>query len=128
MKLQATGYLPIEINPQAAWSAKLMMDGEKRGIGVAVFKLDDRWVGLVEYGTSWPTERPYSWVLEAPTLTKLGEDIRALAPTVLPPGAGFPAAPQFDARQRKLVESLQTLTLVVLTDVLAQAHTPGEQL
>ena len=122
IELEATGF-PVEwvVGRQLAWKREDL--DAKRGIIMRVIESQDHeYIAAVTYATNWDQERPFTWVMRSHDMHELGGLVRARAKDVLPPGAGYPATPQYADRQRKLREQLETLTLVALSDCLRQAN------
>lgn len=124
MKLQATGYSPIDIHEKLVVTDTQMLDGDKRGVRVVLIDTGcGGWVGVLDYITSWPTERPFTRITSFFTpasLLDVSEVLREWSKSVLPPGAGYPATPQFETRQSKLQGMLEVATLTALSNCLAQ--------
>ena len=116
--LQATGRSPVEIEYTHCFY-HLEMIGN-RGVEIWLYQLvNGYWVSAVKYLTNWGTERPFTYLLQG-NLETVAEAVRNIAGSILPPGAGYPAMPQYETRQAKLQGMLETLTLVALSDVLRQ--------
>ena len=116
--LQATGRSPVEIE-YIHYVFHIEMT-DKRGVAILLYQLvDGSWVSVVKYLTNWGTERPFTYLLKG-NLETVAEAVRNIAGSILPPGAGYPAMPQYETRQAKLQGMLETLTLVALSDVLRQ--------
>lgn len=121
IKLQATGQGPFSIDVVSAYHSTEMLEGDKRGVHVSLFKApDELWVGVVTYITAWGTERGTVWITRTAPLWEVAAMIREHAKVILPPGAGYPATPAFETRQAKLAGMMETLTLAALTKVLAE--------
>ena len=129
--LQATGFGPTKLTARHVYKSKQMLAGDKRGVEITLCEGctndddDDSWPSLmwvadVTYLTSWGSELQFTRVSWADDLPTIEDGIREDAKTMLPPGAGYPAMPQFETRQAKLQGMLETLTLVALSDVLRQ--------
>ena len=126
--LQETGYVPVEIEYTRSIQSTMMLDGDKRGVELTVFLLENGgWAGRLTYITNWGSEQPFTQLFDSDRLSGAGfmvppldSMLRDAAKRVLPPGAGYPAMPQFETRQAKLQGMLETLTLVALSDVLRQ--------
>lgn len=123
--IQATGHTPKTIDAADMYEHTEMLDGDKRGVRLVLFRIEAEWLGKVEYLTSWGTERNFTRITPLGTLEEVADSVRNFAKTILPPGAGFPATPQFETRQAKLAGMMETLTLTALSKVLADAA-PGE--
>jgi hypothetical protein len=121
--IQATGHTPQTIDAAQKYEHTEMLEGDKRGVRFVLFRLEevDGWIGKVTYETTWGTERPFTRIVHGDTLEEVADSVRNLAKSILPPGAGFPATPQFETRQAKLAGMMETLTLTALSKVLAQA-------
>lgn len=120
--LQATGHSPFQITAARSFGRSEYLEGDRRGVSVELFDVTYSWVAVVHYLTTWGTERPFTWVSQAADLNSVAAWVREVAAAILPPGAGFPATPQFETRQAKLAGMMQTLTLTALGDVLRQIH------
>ena len=116
--LQATGYAPVTIDVMGeARVSTQMLPGDKRGVRLSLWELKDgNCVVEVTYLTSWEIERPFTRLFDGGNV----EVIHEAAKNILPPGAGYPAMPQYESRQLKLLGMLETLTLVALSEVLAE--------
>ncbi len=125
--LQGTGYEPMTFDYTHRHTSTQMLDGDKRGVRLTFYDLrDDQGVlryrrAELVYLTTWPTEREFTRLYAQNHLNAVVDTIRSDAKSVLPPGAGYPATPQFETRQAKLAGMLETATLVALSDVLKQA-------
>jgi hypothetical protein len=129
--LQATGYPPMTIDGWMVADHTEALPGDKRGVRISVYvdTKNVRWV-CVEYVTKWPIERPVSHLhgfdpatMTTSTTEAIAAWVRELSRSILPPGAGFPALPQYEARQERLRGMMETLTLHCLTAVLKQLTT-----
>ena len=111
---------PIDIEPDQTWSATEMLQGDRRGVRVTVHAVENCYYIVLDYLTTWGIERPYTWVIRWTPQAEHGpwEYVRRQATSMLPPGAGFPATPQYETRQHKLQGMLETLTLTALSRVL----------
>lgn len=128
IKLQSTGFSPVGYVVDGPCIESIqMLDGDKRGVRLRLWRTSkgDRRVCELTYLTSWGTEREFIWVRDFDTLEQLSEWVRGASKSILPNGAGFPATPQYETRQSKLAGMMETLTLVALSDVLAQADEEG---
>ena len=121
--IQPTGYGPIGIEvTRDAYHSQQRLEGDKRGIKLSIWpRKDGGWVAELVYDTSWPTERQFTRYFHAADLDVLGAMLRDAAKTVLPPGAGYPAMPQFETRQAKLAGMLEVAVLTALSEVLSMA-------
>ena len=126
--ISPTGYGPVMIGAVShAYYTVQMLQGDKRGVSLSLWEVieDQGYSAELKYLTTWGSEREFCWLIEAPNLDGPGgidKMIREAAKTMLPPGAGYPAMPQFETRQAKLQGMLETLTLVALSDVLRQVN------
>lgn len=127
IKLQATGYSPVGyVVLGHCFESIQMLEGDKRGVRLRLWTTTGgTFVAELTYLTSWGTEREFTWVDVRNDLVKTADWVRARGAAILPPGAGFPATPQYETRQSKLGGMMETLTLVALSDVLAQADEEG---
>ncbi len=127
IKLQATGDAPVIIDALRSFTSTQMLEGDKRGVRVTLHQTNaDKWFADISYLTTWGSERPFTWV-DCETLEVVSARIRIrYSKNMLPPGAGFPATPQYETRQAKLAGMLETITLVALSDVLAQIAEGGQ--
>jgi hypothetical protein len=120
--IQATGHTPQTIDSDDTFAATEMLEGDKRGVDLRLYRLTaDEWLCKVTYLTTWGTERDFTRITHAGSLEEVADSVRSMAKSILPPGAGFPATPQFETRQAKLAGMMETLTLTALSKVLAQA-------
>ena len=120
--LYPTGYPPLQLDPDQTWENTQMLAGDKRGVRVTLYKSGDYLRLAVEYVSQWGLERNYLRVSKSRlSLEEVAADGREMAQSILPPGAGFPATPAFETRQKKLAGTMETLTLHAMTVVLAQA-------
>ncbi len=122
--LQATGHAPRGVEYDGHWHSIQMLVGDKRGVAIDVYHGTNCWWAVLSYLTSWPSERSVVRTFHSPELvgaTFLGIDglLREAAKTMLPPGAGYPAMPQYESRQAKLAGMLEVATLTALSEVLA---------
>lgn len=129
-KIQPTGFAPYEIEYDKHITATEMLPDDKRGIRIDVYGNGERLqAAVLTYLTQWGTEREFVYRFSFGTYSGSWDDwVREMAKRILPPGAGYPATPQFETRQAKLAGMMETLTLVALTKVLAQIHSEGGQL
>ncbi|MCV2356547.1 hypothetical protein LNV09_20595 [Paucibacter sp. B2R-40] len=131
--VQATGYSPFTVEAEALYSDTQMLPEDKRGVTLRLFReADEKWIAVLTYISSWGMERDFTRIYEGYSLEEISEDLRAASKSILPPGAGFPASPQYDTRQAKLAGLMEVLTLVCLSNVLAeigreQGHTVAVQ-
>jgi hypothetical protein len=126
--MQHTGYAPVEFDALAVFTVEKQLGGDKRGVRITAVQVGMiGWRVEVAYLSTWGIEQNYFRCSGINPLSNCAEWVRNLAPNLLPPGAGFPATPQYETRQRKLAGMLETATLVALSDVLAQVS-KGEQL
>ncbi len=123
--IQPTGYGPLQFEVRgAAFYSHQQIEGEKRGVSLSLWDAVDAdalWVAKLKYLTNWGSERSFTRFYSTRTPESMGKLIREAAKTMLPPGAGFPATPQYESRQAKLGGVMETLTLIALSDVLRQA-------
>lgn len=127
--IQPTGYRPIDFEVKGEpYRSLQLLEGDKRGVELSLYETEagdgGRWLAVLRYVTTWGTEREFTRIYQSDDLDELAEQVRHAAKSVLPPGAGFPATPQYETRQAKLSGMLETLTLTALSEVLAAA--PGE--
>ena len=118
--ISPTGYGPItfEAKRDAAYARQ---DLERRSVSISIWEsVDDWWYAELKYLTTWEIERNFTRLFVHPSLSRACVSIREAAKTMFPPGAGYPAMPQFETRQAKLQGMLETLTLVALSEVLRQ--------
>jgi hypothetical protein len=124
--IQPTGHMPQVIATDKAYNSTQMLEGDKRGVQLQMgMEEEGGWFAAITYITSWGTERTFVR-LEHGAIGVVCDWVRAAAKIILPPGAGFPATPQFETRQSKLAGMLETLTLVALSEVLAEVHKDGQ--
>jgi hypothetical protein len=122
--IQPTGYPPVQLEP-LYWASSTQVIG-RRVVTVELMRLTGTiWGIFLSYISKWPDERDYRQLLRGDILV-VTELARMAAKSMLPPGAGYPATPDFADRQRKLVGQLEQVTLAALTEVLAQARGEGQ--
>lgn len=119
--IQATGYAPIAVEYDGVWCGQQMLQGDRRGVGISVYRAgtQGQWWGVLHYLTTWPSERRFTRVFAGLEADDIADHLRKAAKTVLPPGAGYPAMPQYESRQAKLEGMLEVATLTALGEVLA---------
>lgn len=123
--LQQTGSVPITIRADLVGSCEQSLTSDKRGIVLKIYReVGGQLFAVAEYRTQWETEFNRTWVFSADTLESLAQQLsnHAEAPGYMPPGSGFPAMPQYEARQLKLQGVFQSLSLHAITVALQQAH------
>lgn len=121
--LQATGQSPQNICYTQSITSTQMLMGDKRGVRLTVYLVEGEnyWFPELTYITSWGSEREFvrHWVWVG-----MGDTwhhwVRRQSKNMLPPGAGFPATPQYDTRQSKLNGMLEVATLEALGAVLRE--------
>jgi hypothetical protein len=119
--LHHTGYEPVDVEALAVFQVEEMMPGDKRGVRITAVQVGPlQWRFELAYLTSWGVEQNFYRRSGADTLHDGAQWVREHAPKLLPPGAGFPATPQYETRQRKLEGMMETLTLVALTELLTK--------
>lgn len=121
-RICATGYPPETIRyTHSATATRVLYD--KRTVSVRVF---DRRLGYsaeIRYQTEWRKEVPWVWLFHARNVEDLAKRVREKAESIdgfLPPGAGYPSTPSYEARQRKLIGAVNSHVLTCLTESLAQ--------
>ena len=120
--IQPTGYPVVTFEADSVHEATEMLDGDKRGVRVTIYQRRKFVSAAVVYLSTWGNERPFTRVTKTHTkLEDLAAEVREMAKSTLPPGAGFPATPSFETRQAKLAGMMETLTLTALSRALEQA-------
>jgi hypothetical protein len=137
--LQATGEWPVPIDGRTL-AAHREDAGGGRGVQVSVLEADtgDLWVRM-DYLTSCKGERDVTHLRVVPDrrspdtegvwpaapagprarIDELADWVCERAARMLPPGAGGPVTPLYEANQKKLMGQLQTLALECWSKVLA---------
>lgn len=118
--VQATGYAPVTFEGVELAHAREMLEGDKRGVQLDLYRKSDGIVALLTYVTSWGDERPVSQLCTGNDLDEVAAWVRKQSWHILPPGAGFPATSSYETRQAKLEGLMTTLTLHALTEALKQ--------
>jgi peptidyl-tRNA hydrolase len=120
--LHPTGYPPIVVESDAVYRETI--DLGRRSVTINLFEcVYSRTLTLaMAHNTEWEDELDNVIVLQADTLDELCALARAEADLLLPPGAGYPATKEYEARQSKLRGQVAHAALTALTECLAQRH------
>lgn len=129
IKIQATGSMPLSIATNAAFSNVNKVDPH-RVITATLYQADgiyhDHKLEGVYYHlhmtSEWENERTISFVggpYRMGDMELLSEAVSTDAKCLLRPGAGYPATPDFEARQSKLGGQMYTLAMDCLTRSMA---------
>lgn len=120
IKLQATGSMPMRITTTGAYKNTNNVDPH-RVITTTLYHGDGIFYHL-EMTSEWESERTISFVggpFSLQDMELLSEAVSTDAKALLRPGAGYPATPDYEARQSKLGGQMYTLAMDCLTRSMA---------
>lgn len=129
--IQATGNMPINFRSTKQFSAADTID--KREVKLDVYMdTEDYWWYRVALESCWKDERLNSMV--GGPFTGSRDDVELMvcaihfdSESILPPGAGYPATPDYESRQEKLNSQMYWLSLSCLSKVLFDIHRERDQ-
>lgn len=124
--LQTTGHPPVSVITINTYAAQDTLDRRTVMLGVYVDEPGNYWYQLALH-TDWVDERISTYIggpfiNDKDHIELMVAAIHFDAALILPPGAGYPATPEFDARQSKLKGQLYWLALSCLSRVLSMIH------
>lgn len=123
--LYPTGYPPVELEEGDEWAYDLQLG--KRRVRVVLYETPailtpSVFTLAMSYISDWEEEQDNVIVLRSDNILDLCALARAEADLLLPPGAGYPATAEYEARQSKLQGQIAHAALTALTECLAQRH------
>lgn len=124
--IQATGLMPIGLTPQSEFKAEDSLDKRTVSLDLYLDTMHCWWYKLTLL-SDWDDERTHTmiggpFIDDKDHLELMVSAIHHDAALILPPGAGYPATPEYDARQVKLKGQLYWVTLSCLSSILSKIH------
>ena len=129
--LQASGSMPITFSEQKSFMSSDVI--EKRTISLTVYKdIESNWWYSLSLHTQWDDERGSTTVGgpfadDHDHLELMQESIKHDAAFIMPPGSGYPATPEYAARQTKLEGKMFWLAITCLSKVLLDIYQSDSQ-
>lgn len=120
-KVQRTGKSPLAFDGEKiaeATTQNLRSKEQSRWYEIAIYECDKYLIAAVVFESCWQGETPFYWAEVFSSMAEVSRWLSSL--NAIPPRIGWPPRPEYDERQRLLIEDLNSQYRYAVSEVLRE--------